>query len=236
MLLVFLVMTAFLNLKLEFWVAIGIPVSFTGALIIMPMNWFDLSLSTVTLFEFVMVLGVVVDDAIIVGESIYTKKQDNYSTELATFLGIKKVAISDTFGVLTTIAAFWLLAKISSEMGQAFRQLGWVIVFCLICSLIESKLIFPFDLKNIQIDSGKENPSGWLIFKIKCVSCCIGQQEKVISPYKKSTSVSIFSLIFFIFFDFICRFSSFWEDKKYFFPELGQEFLEARFDIGEDLS
>jgi multidrug efflux pump subunit AcrB len=149
-LLVFLVLSLFLKLKLAMWVMVGLPVCFLGALLFMPLEMFNLSINMISLFGFILVLGIVVDDAIIMGESAYTeidKKGHNIDNVIA---GVKKVAMPATFGVLTTIAAFTPMLLVPGTFGVIWKTIGWVVIICLIFSLIESKLILPAHLAHMK--------------------------------------------------------------------------------------
>ncbi|MEL0068914.1 MAG: efflux RND transporter permease subunit, partial [Gammaproteobacteria bacterium] len=105
-LLVFLILTLFLRLKVAFWVIVGIPICFLGAVSLMPVGPFPVTINMISLFGFILVLGIVVDDAIIIGESIYSKIRKDGKSLDNVIKGANKVAIAATFGVLTTIAAF----------------------------------------------------------------------------------------------------------------------------------
>jgi len=159
--LVLITLMLFLNLRLAFWVAVGIPVSIAGAMALFPIPGLDLSLNVISAFGFLVVLGIVVDDAIVIGESIFTQKQKS-SKELtpieATVKGVKKVVTPATFGVLTTVAAFLPLTQVSGRQGNIFSQIAVVVILCLIFSLIESKLILPAHLAHINLD---KKPRFW---------------------------------------------------------------------------
>jgi multidrug efflux pump subunit AcrB len=161
---VLLVLTSlalFLNLRLAFWVAIGIPVSIAGALASFPVPLVDITINQLTAFAFIIVLGIIVDDAIVIGESIYsTKEEDEASGEHhsdlhSTVRGVSKVITPATFGVLTTIAAFYPLTQVSGRMGNVFGQIATAVILCLIFSLVESKLILPSHLNHIRINKNK---------------------------------------------------------------------------------
>jgi len=100
-LLVFLVLGIFLRMQLAFWVMVGLPVCFLGALTLMPFA--DISINIISLFGFILVLGIVVDDAIIIGESAQTAVEETGLSAESISRGVHKVAIPATFGVLTTI-------------------------------------------------------------------------------------------------------------------------------------
>ncbi len=154
-LLVFLLLTLFLEIKLAFWVIIGIPICFLGAFALMPS--LDIDINLMSLFGFIMVLGIVVDDAIIIGESVhYSMNKYGHSTDSVVY-GAKRVAKPATFGVLTTIAAFIPLMLITGIISAFTAAIGGVVILCLIFSLIESKLILPSHLTHF----GKSTGQGW---------------------------------------------------------------------------
>lgn len=158
--LVFLMLALFLRLRLAFWVMMGLPVSFLGALFFMPMEFIGQTINVTSLFAFILVLGVVVDDAIVVGESASDEIERNGHSLDNVVRGVKRVAMPATFGVLTTIAAFMPMV-ISSGPGSAMSHaIGYVVVLCLIFSLIESKLILPAHLAHMKIQPGK--PTGFM--------------------------------------------------------------------------
>lgn len=150
-LLVFIVLSLFLRVKLAFWVILGLPVCFLGTLMFMPVSLIDVSINMLSLFGFILVLGIVVDDAIIMGESAYSEiDQKGHSAE-AVIRGVKKVAMPATFGVLTTIAAFSPMLMVSGTFGVIWKTIGIVVIMCLVFSLIESKLILPAHLVRMKL-------------------------------------------------------------------------------------
>ena len=159
-LLVFLVLSLFLRIKLAFWVIVGLPVCFLGTLLVMPIDMLGVSINMLSLFAFILVLGIVVDDAIIMGESAYSEiDQKGHSTE-NVIAGVKKVAMPATFGVLTTIAAFSPMLMVSGPFGVIWKTIGLVVIICLVFSLIESKLILPAHLVHMKLkpyDPAKAN-------------------------------------------------------------------------------
>ncbi len=147
--LVFVVLSLFLRMKVAFWVIVGIPICFLGALWLMPL-W-PVTINMISLFGFIIVLGIVVDDAIIIGESIYTKiRADGHSLD-NVIKGAHRVAIPATFGVLTTIAAFGPMMFVGGVVGPFFEAMAFVVILCLVFSLIESKLILPAHLVQAKI-------------------------------------------------------------------------------------
>ena len=147
--LVFLSLALFLRLKLAFWVMVGLPVAFLGTFFMMPT--LDVSLNLISLFGFILVLGIVVDDAIVVGESAYTNMRAKGHSVENIVEGVLKVAVPATFGVLTTIAAFLPILMVTGITGKFFAAIGWVVILCLVFSLVESKLILPAHLAHMKV-------------------------------------------------------------------------------------
>lgn len=148
--LVVLVLAIFLKPKLAFWVSLGIPISFMGGFLLMPAV--DLSINMLSLFTFILVLGIVVDDAIIVGENIFLWRERGLPAQEAAIKGASQVAIPVTFAVLTTMATFSPMLTVSGNLGQIWRIIPLVTIIVLIFSLIESLTILPAHLGHISLD------------------------------------------------------------------------------------
>ncbi|CAM3839129.1 efflux RND transporter permease subunit [Rheinheimera salexigens] len=148
--LVLLALTFFLEFRVAFWVMVGIPVCFLGAIAMLPLPMFNVSINMISLFGFILVLGIVVDDAIIIGESAYSEIEKRGKSAEAVIAGAKKVAMPATFGVLTTIAAFVPMLMVGGAQAPIWGSIAWVVVLCLIFSLVESKLILPAHIINMD--------------------------------------------------------------------------------------
>ena len=146
--LVLLVLTLFLRLRLAFWVSVGIVVSFMGAFWLMPP--LDLSINMISLFAFIIVLGIVVDDAIVVGENIYRHLQMGKRGLEAAIEGVREVAVPVTFSILTTVAAFAPLLLIGGTTAKILRNIPLVVISVLLFSLVEALLILPAHLKHLD--------------------------------------------------------------------------------------
>jgi len=142
--LVFVLLAIFLEARLAFWVTMGIPISFLGTFIFMPM--FGVSLNMISMFAFLIALGIVVDDAIVVGENIYDHHQAGRSFAKAAVLGAREVAMPVTFSVLTNIVAFFPLMFVPGIMGKIFVVIPLVVISVFAISLIESIFILPAHL------------------------------------------------------------------------------------------
>jgi multidrug efflux pump subunit AcrB len=141
LLFVLLILALFLRFKVAVWVAAGIPIAIAGALALFPTV--GLTISSLTVMGFILVLGIIVDDAIVVGERIHAFERKGYTPEEAAIEGTMEVSVPVIFGVLTTIAAFLPILLLGGQMGAFFNAIGGVVVFCLLASLVESQLILP---------------------------------------------------------------------------------------------
>lgn len=147
--LILIALTLFLRFSVALWVCVGIPISFLGALAMMPA--LGVTLNSMSLFAFILVLGIVVDDAIITGENVYRRlKEDGESVE-GIIKGTQEVAVPVTFGLLTTIAAFTPLLFMEGVRGPIFAQIPLIVIPALTFSWIESKLILPAHLRSVHL-------------------------------------------------------------------------------------
>lgn len=142
--LVALMLSLFLRVKLAMWVMIGLPVCFLGAVMVMPA--IGVSINIISLFAFIMVLGIVVDDAIVIGESAYSEIEKKGGGVENVVRGVKRVATPATFGVLTTMAVFAPFLMSQGIERAFFFGIASIVILCLFFSLIESKLILPAHL------------------------------------------------------------------------------------------
>ncbi|WP_372778517.1 efflux RND transporter permease subunit [Litorivivens sp.] len=150
-LLVLIALTLFLRLSMAFWVLIGVPFSFLGAMWMMGLPMFDYSINVLSLFGFLLVLGIVVDDAIVTGESGYTYLEREKQGLDSIVHGVKRVSVATIFGVLTTMIAFTPMLTMTSDMGRFGSNIAFVVIACLFFSLIETKLILPTHLRHIDV-------------------------------------------------------------------------------------
>jgi multidrug efflux pump subunit AcrB len=146
--LIILLLSLTMRFSLACFVFLGIPVAFLGAFAVMPLV--GVTINLISLFAFILVLGIVVDDAIVVGESIFSHLENGEDGTQAAIRGTHAVATPVTFGVLTTIAAFVPLALMPGERGQIFYNIPAVVIPVLLFSLVGSKLILPAHLKHLR--------------------------------------------------------------------------------------
>ena len=155
LLLVFVVLALFLRPRLAFWVTLGIPISFLGAIALMPT--LGVSINMMSLFSFILVLGIVVDDAIVVGENILTTQERTGKGPSAAIRGTYEVLVPVTFGVLTTMAAFAPMLFVPGVMGKMMAVFPLIILPCLFFSLVESNLILPRHLAHYRKQASPVN-------------------------------------------------------------------------------
>lgn len=144
LILVLLVLALFLRPSLAFLVALGIPISFAGGIWLMPM--LGISINMISLFSFILVLGIVVDDAIVTGENVYSRIQAGEHPRIAAWKGTEEVSVVVVFGVLTTMVAFMPMLWLSGVSGKIWPNIPLVVIPTLAFSLLQSKLALPAHL------------------------------------------------------------------------------------------
>lgn len=165
-LLVFVILGLFLQLKLAAWVIFGLPVAFLGAFMMLPVV--GVTINIMSLFAFIVVLGIVVDDAIIIAEAAYTETEEKGYSLPNIVAGAQRVAMPATFGVLTSIMAFLPMLFVTGPVAPINAAIGWVVIWCLLFSLVESKLILPSHLALMKSSHGdKKGISDWVDQRLK---------------------------------------------------------------------
>ena len=154
LLLVLGVLTLFLDLRLAFWVAAGIAVSFVGTLAVMAV--LDVSINLTSLFAFILAVGIVVDDAVVVGENIAAERDRGHGGLAAAIRGARRVRAPVTFGVLTTVVAFLPLFFVPSSVGAMAEAIPVVVISVLLFSLLESLLVLPNHLSGLPAGGFQE--------------------------------------------------------------------------------
>jgi len=159
-LLVLAVLTLFLRPLLALFVSIGIPISFLATILIMPA--LGLTINLVTLFGFILVLGIVVDDAIVVGESVFSEFQKNGPGVDSSIRGTHRVSLPVTFAVLTTVVAFSPIFFVPGTIGKLFYGIPAVVIPTLLFSLVQSKLVLPYHLSLCRVGQRERSEIGGL--------------------------------------------------------------------------
>ncbi len=154
--LVFILLALFLEARLAFWVALGIPISFLGSFLLL--SGTDISINMISMFAFIVTLGIVVDDAIVTGENIYYYRQKGLGALQASIKGAKSIALPIVFSVLTNIVAYMPMLFVPGMMGKVFKQIPIIVSSVFIISLVESLFILPAHLAHQKQASAKSGP------------------------------------------------------------------------------
>ncbi len=155
--LVTVVLALFLRPALAFLVALGIPIAFCGAVITMPYT--GVSINMISLFAFILVLGIVVDDATVIGENVYRRIRLGEDPKIAAALGAHEVGVVVIFGVLTTVVAFLPMIGLSGVSGKIWPNIPLIVIPTLLVSLVQSKLVLPAHLAMLKPFVENASPS-----------------------------------------------------------------------------
>ena len=150
--LVLVLLTVFLEYKLAFWVTMGIPISFLGAFLFLSSA--DVTINMISMFAFIIALGIVVDDAIVVGENVFEYRQAGMGRLEAAIRGAKDVAVPVTFSIMTNVVAFAPLAFVPGILGKIWVVIPLVVSSVFIISLVESLFVLPAHLAHMKKESG----------------------------------------------------------------------------------
>jgi len=177
--LVYIVLALFLRPALAFHVALGIPIAFAGALIALPFG--DISINMISLFAFILVLGIVTDDAIVVGERVNERIERGEPAHLAAPRGTWEVMSVAAFGVFTTMIAFMPMFGVQGVSGNIWKQIPWIVIPVLFVSLIETNLILPSHLSRLKpVDPN--HPNRFLRFQQRIARSLDTFVKKVYGP------------------------------------------------------
>ncbi len=234
--LVFIVLMLFLRPALAMWVSAGIAVAFMGAFWLLPLV--GVSLNMISMFAFLLVLGIVVDDAIVIGESVYSRQQAGFKGYAAAAGGTKMVAGPVVLSVLTTIIFFAPMLAVPGVMGEMTYPIPVVVILALSFSLIEALLILPSHLSHLKPEQAN---SRFLIFRTlerwreKVSSSLERFSEKIYQPNlgivlrHRGTTISIFVVVFFL---SVAIYSGGWLQRT-FMPVVPSDFLKATLILPE---
>ncbi len=228
--LVFTILGLFLHFRFAFWVIVGLPVAFLGALMLLPLSGIDISINVLSVFGFILVLGIVVDDAIVVAESVYAETdRRGYSTNNIV-AGARRVAVPATFGVLTTIMAFLPMLFTTGPIAALTGSVGWVVVLCLAFSLVESKLILPSHLALMRTSHAKSQRNGPAEMVGRWLNLTIERHYKPFLGWAirhRYTTLATFLGLLIVTIGVIAS----GQVRYQFFPEVEEDMLSARIEL-----
>ncbi len=239
-LLVFVLLAVFLNLTVAFWVAMGLPFVFFGTFYFMGDSYMGLSLNEFTTFGFILALGIVVDDAVVIGESIYSVRSAKGDTLENTIKGTLQVALPTLFGVLTTVAAFYALSQVEGGLGRLYSQFAAVVAIALLLSVLESKLILPSHLAHLN--THRPIPKGvrglWLHIQHGADNGLNAFSQKIYRPFLIWVLEYRYAmvLLFIAFSVFIAALPFTGVVRMSFFPEIPGETVRANLSMQKDVS
>jgi len=177
LILVLVLLGVFLEARLAFWVTMGIPISFLGSLLFLP--HLGVSINMMSTFAFIVALGIVVDDAIVVGENVYKYRQQGYPYLRAAIQGVREVARPVTFSILTNIVTFMPLYFVPGIPGKIFRAIPVVVITVFVISLVESLFILPAHLGH-QRERSQRGPTAWFHHKQQRFSNALTRMIKTV--------------------------------------------------------
>lgn len=238
--LVFLVLALFLNLRVALWVTAGLPFIFCGTLFFMTDNFTGMTINEMTTFGFILALGIVVDDAVVIGESIYDTRRTEGDSLASTIKGTKKVAVPTIFGVLTTIATFIALSNVEGGMGNVYAQFATIVTICLLLSMVESKLILPSHLAHLNTHRkiGRGWKDSWARLQHGCDLALDAFNSKIYQPaIRLSLEFRYAALLLFIaLFIFVVALPFAGSIRVAFFPNIPGSTIEASLSMQNDAS
>ncbi|WP_420635483.1 efflux RND transporter permease subunit [Candidatus Palauibacter sp.] len=190
LILVLVALALFLDLRLAFWTAVGIFLSFAGVFAVMAV--FDISINMMALFGFILAIGIVVDDAIVVGENIFAEREKGTPPLQAAIKGTRRVSVPVTFAVLTTVAAFTPLLIVPGSMGKFLYVIPAIVIAVLLLSLVEGLFILPYHLSHLP-DPGTARRKGGLLGPVYRLQAIVQTQLRrfIEGPLERSVRFAV---------------------------------------------
>lgn len=149
--LVMLCLTLFLDFRLAAWAAVGIGISFIASFIVM--GWIGVSINMISLFGFILAIGIVVDNAIVIGENVFTNAERGTPALEAAVVGTQRMAIPVIFSALTTVVAFTPLLQLPGVLGKFLGDIPTIVIIVLLLSMLQSLFILPRNLSTVRFEA-----------------------------------------------------------------------------------
>ena len=189
-LLIILVLALFLNLTLALWVIVGVPFAVLGTLATIYFLGLPISINVLSVFAFILVLGILVDDGIVTAESAYASLEAEQQGVTSVVRGVRRIATATIFGALTTMVAFGPTVFLTEGFSRVMSHIGPVVILCVFFSLIETKLILPAHLRNLRV--GVKATKGWRVPVEKVQGfCSLGLSKLASGPYTRLLKLSL---------------------------------------------
>lgn len=190
--LVLITLALFLDLSLAFWVMLGVPFSALGALLAINLLGVPVTINVISVFGFILVLGMLVDDGIVTAESAYAQLEEEGQGVDSIVRGVRRVAVATIFGVITTMVAFAPAWFLDEGIGRIFSQVAPIVVFCLAFSLLETKLILPAHLRHIRTTRRHHSPRSplGLLSRVQ-QACASGLQRFADTRYRSVLQLAL---------------------------------------------
>ena len=190
--LVMITLALFLNLSLAFWVMLGVPFSILATLLVINLFGMPVSINVISVFGFILVLGMLVDDGIVTAESAYTQLEQEGQGVESIIRGVRRVSVATVFGALTTMIAFIPAWFLTEGVGRIFSQIAPIVVLCLGFSLLETKLILPAHLRNLRVN-GRQHRPGSLAGRVAALqgACVQGLQRFADTRYRPLLELAV---------------------------------------------
>jgi multidrug efflux pump subunit AcrB len=190
--LVLLTLALFLNLSLAFWVILGVPFSFLGTLLAIDLLGLPVSINVISVFGFILVLGMLVDDGIVTAESAYAQLEREKKGIDSIVRGVRRVAMATVFGALTSMIAFLPAARLEDGVGRILSVIVPIVVLSLLFSLLETKLILPAHLRHIRIVDQSAPPRNlWQRLHRLQQGCSASMVSFAEGPYRRILQMAV---------------------------------------------
>ncbi|MEH6634256.1 MAG: efflux RND transporter permease subunit [Halioglobus sp.] len=190
--LVLITLALFLDLSLAFWVILGVPFSFLGALLVINLFGLPVSINVISVFGFILVLGMLVDDGIVTAESAYTQLELEDQGVDSIVRGVRRVSVATIFGALTTMVAFAPAWFLDEGIGRILTHLVPVVVLSVLFSLLETKLILPAHLRHLNMKRRQRDPAS-LVGRLAAIQrwCAQGLQRFADVHYRSLLQLAV---------------------------------------------
>jgi multidrug efflux pump subunit AcrB len=219
-LIVLFLLGIFLHYRLAFWVALAIPISFAGMFLVSAL--IGITINVISLFGMIVVIGILVDDGIVIAENIYQKHEKGYPPMKAALEGTMEVLPAVFSAILTTVIAFCTFFMIEGRLGDIFRELSIVVIFSLVFSLVEGALILPAHIAHSKAlkKGGKDN---WLTVRFEKLMYVL--RHVIYEPFLKWSIKYSFPIVGFVVAGLFITFGAFQGGliKGTFFPVIPRD-------------